>query len=289
MLRRPAVPVLTYHSVHIDGHEYGSNDHIALASDLELIHAAGWTVIPATRAVRACLDRDPPPIPARSVVLTFDDGSCFDWMDLPHPSFGLQRGFAGILRDFRHRHGPEAQPQLHATSFVVVSPAAREVLDRTCLIGRRWWTDHWWPEAQQEGLIGIASHSWDHRHATLPDALRYNDGYGDFKSVSGNPECEFQVAQAARYLRQCLGTAPEPLFAYPYGDVPRYMVEHYFPEHGAARGIEAAFAADPALMTPDSERWRLPRFVFRRDWSDSEGLRRLLADCETRAAAHRGA
>lgn len=274
-----SVPVLTYHGVHVDGGDYGNNDHIALAADLELIQQLGWTVIPAARLAAVLTGRDDTTLPERSLVLTFDDGSWFDWHDLIHPDFGAQRGLAGILRDFRDRHGA-AQPHLHATSFVIASPEARDTLDRTCLIGKGWWTDEWWPEAQREGLVGIANHSWDHRHSVIPPEQRYGEDYGHFRTVQGDGECDFQVRQSAQYLHECMGVPPEPVFAYPYGDVPTYLAEHYLPAYGEALGLMAAFAADPAPVTEAGSRWRLPRFVFRRDWSAPEHLSALLADCK---------
>lgn len=273
------IPVLTYHGIHVNGRDYANNDHVALASDLETIHATGWTIRPAAEIVTelrtGALDR----LPHRTLALTFDDGSWFDWHDLVHPSFGEQRGFAGILRDFRDRHGVRAQPGLHATSFVIVSPHAREVLDTTCMIGRGWWTDGWWSEARDEGLVGIASHSWDHRHETLPRKLRYNDNadYGQFRSLADPDECDWQVRQSATYLAELLEGAPEPLFAYPFGDVPDILADDYLPRAGPAIGLEAAFSADPEPITARSNPWRLPRFVFGRDWKSPEALEKLLA------------
>lgn len=277
---RIRVPVLTYHSVQVDGADYGDNDHVALAADLDLIHALGWTIIPATRLVKVLQGDVDAPLPEKSLVLTFDDGSWFDWHDLIHPACGLQRGFAGILRDFRNRHGADAQRFLHATSFVVVSPAARDVLDRACLIGLGWWTDEWWPQAPREGLIGIGHHSWDHRHQVIPPEQRYGQDYGHFRTVAGEQECDFQIRQGVDYLNARLGMPPEPLFAYPYGDVPDYLADVYFPTHGASLGLKAGFSTEPAPVTEASNRWRLPRFVCRRDWNTPEQLRAVLADCQ---------
>lgn len=273
------IPVLTYHAVHVDGTEYSNNDHIGLASDLEQIDMLGWRIVPATLAVHACLRRDWSALPQKPLVLTFDDGSDFDWSDLVHPAHGPQRGFAGILRDFRRRHGAQAQPALHATSFVIVSPSAREVLDRDCLIGQGWWGDDWWPQARREGLIGIANHSWDHRHAVIPPELRHGDDYGHFTTVSDPAEGDFQIRQAMEFLHERLGATPEPLFAYPYGDVPEFLAADYLPGHGESMGLQAAFSTEPAPMTEACDRWRMPRFTFRRDWTTPDQLRHLLSDC----------
>ncbi len=268
---------MTYHSIHVDGTEYGTNDHIGLEQDLEWLNSAGWRVISIQMLVDALLSRRLAELPERSVVLTFDDGSWFDWHDLPHPHFGLQRGMVGILRDFQNRHGTDAQPCLHATSFVIVSPLAREALDQSCLIGRGWWGQDWWGHAHRSGLISIASHSWDHRHASLPDALRFDQRpYGDFQALADFAECDWQVRQAQSHLNQVLQEPPAPVFAYPFGDVPEILVNDYFPRFGKELGLRAAFTTDPEAVTPDSGRWQLPRFVFRRDWSTPEALSALL-------------
>ena len=61
--------------------------------------------------------------------LTFDDGPLFKLADFVHPEFGPQRGFLGILQDFRAEVGA-CQPELHATSFVIASPGARSAMER---------------------------------------------------------------------------------------------------------------------------------------------------------------
>jgi len=249
--------------------------------DLELLHAGGWNIINMRTLVDAVLADRVAELPVRSVVLTFDDGSWFDWYDLPHPHYGHQRGLAGILNDFRDRHGETAQPGLHATSFVIVSPEARNALDETCLIGRGWWGDEWWRQAHREGLVSIASHSWDHRHASLPDHMRFGQTpYGDFHELADERECDFQVRQAQTVLNRLLGQPPAPVFAYPYGHVPEILAGEYFPRHGDGLGLSAAFSGEPEPVHAGSNRWRLPRFVFRRDWTSPEGLATLLRQVE---------
>lgn len=273
------IPVLTYHGIHVDGESYATNDHIGLERDLELLHANGWNFINIQSLVDAVLSNRVSDLPERSVVLTFDDGSWFDWYDLPHPDHGPQRGFAGILNDFRERHGEDSQPALHATSFVIVSPEARHALDRTCLIGRGWWGDEWWRQAHRDGLISIASHSWDHRHASLPEHLWFGTTpYGDFHELADEQECDWQVRQAQTILNQLVGRPAAPVFAYPYGQVPEILAADYFPRHGEALGLSAAFSCEPEPVHADSDRWRLPRFVFRRDWTSPDELTALLRE-----------
>jgi hypothetical protein len=100
------------------------------------------------------------------VGLSFDDGSDLDFYDAPHPVWGPQRSMATSLPTSGLATAPARKPSLHATSFVIVSPEARAILDRTCLIGCRWWNDDWWPLAEQE-RDSIESHSWDHNHDTI--------------------------------------------------------------------------------------------------------------------------
>ena len=46
------VPVLTYHSMNVDGRDYANNDHVALAADLEWLHARAWQIVPLRAVVR---------------------------------------------------------------------------------------------------------------------------------------------------------------------------------------------------------------------------------------------
>ncbi len=272
------VPVLTYHSIHVDGTDYASNDHLGLAHDLELIHRLGFQVIGLERLIQAVTGGNWDAIPEKSVVLTMDDGSWFDWYDLPHPHHGSQRSMVNILRDFRIKHGPEAQPELQATSFVIGSPAARQSLDTSCMIGLDWWQDDWWAQAHAEGLLRIANHSWDHRHGSLPDSLRYSfsASYGQFNDVNTLEESHWQIRQTQNYLGSLLSAPPTPAFAYPFGDVSEYVAEQYLPKYGESMGLLVAMTTEAAPVTPGNDCWRLPRYVFRRDWTSPEELTKVL-------------
>jgi len=285
MVNTTLAPILTYHGIHVDGDDYALNDHIGLAEDLELMHALGWQVIGLNSLVQAVISGQWSDLPEHAVVITLDDGSWFDWYDLPHPVFGMQRSMVNILRDFQQQHGHAAQPQLQATSFVIGSASAREALDQSCLIGRGWWRDDWWCQAHNEGLLQIANHSWDHRHAALPSELYYRHAhgnghsgdYGSFAQLSNEQECDWQIRQTQTYLRKILATAPSPFFAYPYGQVPLVVADEYLPKHGPDMGLLAAVTTEPTMVTPSSNRWRLPRYVFRRDWNSPDGLQEILA------------
>src|SRR6266480_4069826 len=150
------VPVLAYHAARVSGDDYALNDHVAFFHDLRLLHRMGIRVVDLGNVVSRLhfgdLDTD------GCVAITFDDGTDFDYFDLPHPVWGTQRSMFNIMKDFVREFGPDAQPDLHATSFVIASPTARKELDRTCLVGRDWYTDDWWPAAIASGLMSIANH-----------------------------------------------------------------------------------------------------------------------------------
>jgi peptidoglycan/xylan/chitin deacetylase (PgdA/CDA1 family) len=263
------VPVLTYHSINISGDDHARNDHVALAADLALLRREGWRVVPLHDVVATLLGERADDLD-RCVALTFDDGSWFDWVDLEHPTWGMQRSFANILR--------EAGPGLHATSFVIVSPEARAVLDRTCMIGRGWWTDSWWADAAGEGLIAIESHSWDHNHETLPATAQRDGRTGTFRSVDTHDVADAEIRQAADWLDAHLPGQRTSLLAYPYGESNAYLVGDYLPRHAHEHRVRAAFATGPAPVTSSSDRWVLPRYVCGRDWSSPEGLSAVLRE-----------
>src|SRR5690349_10076974 len=103
------IPVLTYHAMAMAGNDPRSNDHHALAADLEVIHREGFEIRPLHELVAVWL-RAPRTLHGRKLVaLTCDDGSDFDFRDIEHPQWGLQRSFLNILRDFHAAH-PHSQP-----------------------------------------------------------------------------------------------------------------------------------------------------------------------------------
>jgi peptidoglycan/xylan/chitin deacetylase (PgdA/CDA1 family) len=269
------VPILTYHAMRVDGNRYEENDLAALRKDIEVITEAGFAIAPLHRLIAQWLASGK--LPAGNVVaITCDDGSDFDFVDLPHPVAGPQRSVINILRDFQASH-PGAQPGLHVTSFVVVSPAARERLDVTCMIGKGWWSDHWWLEAAASGLLGIASHSWDHNHDTLEGALFDGHLSGTFLSIASEAAADYEIRQANDYLREHCPNPSTTLFAYPYGDAAPFLVESYFPAHSEDLGIDAAFTDDAGMLEADTPRWAIPRFMFGRDWKSPGELQSILA------------
>ena len=268
------VPVLTYHAMNVAGNDSHNNDHVALAADLHAIERLGLRIVPLALAVDALLGVVPESSVENSVALSFDDGSWFDWHDLNHPAFGRQPGFAGILRDFVAATGARA----HATSFVIVSPEARATLDRTCLIGRGWWTDEWWPQATQEDLIAIESHSWDHNHHTLPLTAQREQRKGTFTTIDDYADADAEIRQASDWLDAHCPTRKTSLFAYPYGESNDYLVRDYLPRHMPEHRLRAAFATDARPIERDSNRWLLPRYVCGQHWNSPQRLEYLLRD-----------
>ncbi len=276
MPRTAVVPVLTYHSMKVSGTGHADNDHVAFAEDLERIHALGLRIVPAGEVARACVEGRLASLRG-CVALTMDDGADFDAFDLPHPTWGPQRGMLGILRDFRARHGEAAQPTLHATSFAIVSPEARERLDRHHMIGCRWWNDDWWRYAEATGLLSIESHSWDHNQESLERTAALAPR-GTF-ALSTPEEADGEIAQASRYLQERRGRQGDVLFAYPYGPASEFLAGEYFPQESAGHGVFAAFTTDGAPVASGSDRFRLPRFVCGWHWKSADELERLLAHC----------
>lgn len=260
--------ILTYHSQNIAGSATGDNDHVALAADLEALHAAGFQIRPLDTLLDH-LDRGGRPETLdRHVFLTFDDGCDFDVRDLEWPGQGLQRSMLGILRDFIRRHGAAAQPGLHATSFVIACPEARETIDHGSLFGKGWMSEDWWPVARQTGLLSIGNHGWDHNH---PDLAPADAGRGGFAHIDTQAAADAQIVRAARYIEAVTGAWPR-VFAYPFGESNAYLREDYFPRRVADHRTRAAVGTDPGPVTADSDHWNLPRFVCGRDWQSPQAL-----------------
>jgi hypothetical protein len=86
------VRVLAYHSHNISGNTYATNDHVALASDLETLYQLRARIVSLEEIAYMVRDRTAPD--GELVVgLSFDDGPVFDFEDFVHPIFGPQRAF----------------------------------------------------------------------------------------------------------------------------------------------------------------------------------------------------
>ena len=124
--------ILTYHSHHIAGSDYISNDHVALAADLRVIDRAGFRIISLTDLVDCflALQRGDAEVMDHGQVcaLTFDDGPEYDAVDHLHPALGLQPSFLRILQEFAESADGARQTSVCATSFVIASPEARRCM-----------------------------------------------------------------------------------------------------------------------------------------------------------------
>jgi len=275
---RLKIPVLTYHGMNITENTYAGNDHIALASDLETIDELGFRVVPLSRVVGWHQGMLADEEMSRAVAITFDDGSWFDFYDLDHPACGPQRSMFNILGDFQKRS--TSSRSVHATSFVISSPRARSSLDQSCMIGKGWWGDQWWPQAAASGLMAIECHSWDHVHPGLDRVAQQDQIKGDFREVKSYADSEIQFARAGDYIAEALKGKRPTLFAFPYGQASDYAVSDYLPNHQSEHQFRAAFATGPNAVSRNDNIWLLPRFVCGPDWQSAQGLKDILSDAQ---------
>ncbi|HET6632449.1 MAG TPA: polysaccharide deacetylase family protein [Rhodanobacteraceae bacterium] len=271
------VPILTYHAVNIDGNDYANNDHVAFAADLRLIDDLGLRVVPLRWVVEQLLGLAARDL-SRCVALSCDDGSILDFFDVQHPQHGPQRSLFNCMRDFRRERGLDAQPQLHLTAFVIASAAARTELDERCLLGQGWMRDDWWRAANVSGLMAIENHSFDHNHAALPAPGPDGMERGSFMPVDTAVRAALEITRAQQWLNDQLAPRRSRLFCYPYGHVPPYLRDEWFPQFGEQHGLLAAFGDGAEPVTMDSPRWALPRYVCGWHWKSPEALRAILEE-----------
>ena len=276
--------VLTYHSHHVVGDNYARNDHIAFPIDLRVITELGFKIVPLDMFVdiwELAVAGKRGTQAANLVALTFDDGPIYDVEDFVHPHFGPQRSFLGALRDFRAQLGQEAQQSLHATSFVIASPEARQIMEGTFDAEYTYLTagsldDAWWRPATETGLIGIANHSWDHLHPALPSVAHSRQARADFRQVLNTEDADAQIAAATTFIAAKTAGRAAPFFAYPFGHYNDFLVQDYLPR--TTPHVRAAFSADPRPPTNEDSHWCLPRYVCGDDWKSQDALAQILAD-----------
>jgi peptidoglycan/xylan/chitin deacetylase (PgdA/CDA1 family) len=276
--------VLTYHSHHVVGSDYARNDHIALAVDLELIADLGCELVSLDTLVDAFFGtaKDPAPDDRRALVaITFDDGPIYDFEGFTHPQFGRQRGFLGIMRDFVSKHGQNLRHRLNATSFVIASPDARRVIEKTydaayTFVGPGAMTDEWWGPAIETGFISIANHSWDHLHPALPRVAHSRQARADFTQVLSVEDADAQIADAGSFIFAHTRGRQAPFFAYPFGQYNAFLAEQYLPQNAQRLGLRAAFTDEPKAITGRESRWCLPRYICGHHWKSPQGLATIL-------------
>jgi len=265
--------VLTYHSGRISGNDYRTNNLVALAEDLETIRALDLPIVPLCGLVDALLHRGAPALPEKSVAITFDDGLDFDFVELVHPFHGLQASACSVLRRFATAHSVP----VHATTFVIASPRAREQIARREMLDHQWIGEHWWADAVASGIFHVANHSWDHVSPSVSPVGQRDGRSGAFTLVDTFDDAELQVRRAHDYIAERAPNAGTALLAYPYGDASAYMTDEYLPVHGEKGGTLAAFTGRPGVMHQDSNRWALPRYCCGTDWESPQALARLLS------------
>lgn len=271
---KPALVILTWHSVNVLDDTHAGNDLIAFSEDLDVLDGMGWAILPLAEAL-ARLDAGT--LPERAVVLTMDDGSIMDFHDFDHPGCGRQTSVFNRISQFAGAL-PEGSPHLpHVTSFVIASSGARDELDRVDYMSLGVWPDDWWAPANASGLMSVESHSWDHNHGSLSRTVQRDNRRGDFRHVETEAECRAEIDRASDYIERRSGRRPR-FFAYPYGQASDYLRREYLPRYGPSLGIEAALACTPEPVDPTADRWFLPRYVCGRDWKSAAELEVLLTD-----------
>jgi hypothetical protein len=274
--RRRLIPVLSYHGLNAPGTEYSNNDHVALEEDLRLIKRLGFRVAPLTEIARFASGRDATFLTEGNWVgLSFDDGTDRDYLDMDHPHLGRIKSFYTILKD-SGRLRQQAWPQPTGVSFVIASPEARAILDRTCIAGQDDWRDDWWPEAARSGVLGIGNHSWDHTHTSLDVIAQRDQRKGTFLGIDNLNDADAQIGRSEEYIRSRTGGLSTGLFAYPYGEAPDYLVDEYFPNFPERHHQVAAFTTAGEYVESGGNRWKIPRFMCGAHWKTPDELEKIL-------------
>ncbi|MFK8013359.1 MAG: polysaccharide deacetylase family protein [Marinicellaceae bacterium] len=261
------IPILTYHALHAPGWEYWTNDHVALETDLQLIKQLGFEVVSLVEIVDFLKNNKP--WPTKPVIgLSFDDATDHDFKDWSHPAYGYLKSFYTLIKEATTEgFNPKA------TSFVIASAKARAILDKTCIAGRKQWNDDWWLNAAQSGILDIGNHSWDHTHVNLDIVANADQIKGRFDQINNLNDANLQIQQAETYIRSVIGDLSSRLFAYPYGDHNNYLIDEYFPTN---KMLNAAFITGGEYVTPESNIWKIPRFVCGENWKRPEELEKIL-------------
>jgi peptidoglycan/xylan/chitin deacetylase (PgdA/CDA1 family) len=257
-----SLSVLCYHSYRIEGDGEQTNDHVALANNLAALRQAGVDIVALSHVV-ACVTAQASWPSRPTVAITCDDGADLDIAPLPSDPHRV-RGFAPILREFDAR----------AVSFVIASPRTRAALAQALAIPDVGLGDDWWRAAQP---LEIGSHGWSHNHDVAPDAHADALPRGSFLPISSGALALHEISRAQGAFR-AHGVATPRYFAYPYGDVPPFLVDTFFPSDGEALGLHAAFSTEAKSVAPSDSRWAIPRLTCGRDWTSSDELLKRITE-----------
>lgn len=270
------VPILCYHSWTV-GQDYLSDNHKALESDLKLLSRKGYSLLPVSQLVSILSGETPASaISGKKVVcITFDDGKSFDFNDDHVDGIGSITSFHTLLKQSQTSL-PLAMEGERAVSFVIASPNARAELQRSLKDHPEQWQDDWWLTCANEGIIGIANHSWDHLHESVDQVRQRENKKGSFFDIDNYEDADGQILAAQEYINHITHNQCLPLFGYPYGHAPSYLRDEYFPKNGKRLGIKAAFSTAGEPVTLNTCIWDIPRYVCGFHWKSVDELERLL-------------
>lgn len=293
------VPILLYHSRHVEEPcTYEHNNTLAMAEDLEVLHAEGFTVVPAYWLVEWALGwRSGATLPDKPVGITLDDGFDLDFIDRApndHPCAPLKSAYT-VLREFQDRYADEL-PDLspHASLFVIASREVRTLLEDSHF------NDNWWAAAHHSDLLEVYNHGADHDHTVLEEqiweplleahlpAAGHADGDWSGKlrpdRISTLKANSVHIAYAAEYIASRIGVWPD-LFAHPMGRVSEYTRRVYLPRFFIEHGTTAAFCTEVAgrgahprnYLQRGQDRWCLPRLTYGYSWRTPDEFLNILA------------
>jgi peptidoglycan/xylan/chitin deacetylase (PgdA/CDA1 family) len=266
--------VLTFHSHNVSGNDYATNDHVALDRTLVLLARLRIPVLRLLDVARQLRSGTFARLPARFACITFDDGSDYDWRDLAFPGHGPQRSMYTILRAHsRSLLGLAWLRRAHATSFVIASPRARQEIAAQAFGDASLISDGWWREAQGSGLMDLGTHGWNHVHPAVSEMASRPDLVEHFDRIDCAADAQLQVGKAFEAIHAAAGGDAGLVFAYPYGQVSKYIARSYLPNQDR---IVAAVTTEPRPVTRDTDPWRVPRYVCGPDWKSDDGLEKLV-------------
>ena len=266
--------ILTFHSQNISGNTCETNDHVALNECVEFLQRERIPVLRLLDVVRRLRRGTFSSLPARFACITFDDGTNFDWQDIPYPNHGPQISMGSILRARSfHLMGSWWLRRICATSFVIASPDARTEISMSWVGRPDMISDDWWRDAQKSGLMDIGSHGWDHVHPSVSWVRERPDLLEAFGNVLTPADANLQIAESFRYIQAKAGGDSGRLFAYPYGQVSEFVAKEYLPRQ---HDTLAAFTTEPRPLQAACDVWRLPRYVYGWHWKSDDDLRRII-------------
>jgi len=255
---RDAVLVLNYHDVSSSGTSPYTVTPTAFAAHLDALRKAGFHSI-RLADLQALVAGRPVKLPARPILLTFDDGPASNWLDADPV---LQRyGFTALAFLISSKIAQPYQPSYHLTTDQV----------------RR---------MEASGRWEFGGHTDDlHRKALAPGGKelpalinRLVDGTGKEETLAQwRARVQADLARNQRFFHGVLGH-PASAFAFPYGAADRPTDDPAIPAqlNGLLReaGFELGFGgddlnlADGALevpVTPGIDPYRLPRVTVTGD------------------------